>query len=114
MRRQWAAVPAFIFFFSLNVLGLIGSPHGATRAVFGIVIGGLFAASLVWFGVLTNIVCAFVGHVPRDYLMTSDLSVWYSGPTIFSIAIVLSLAAFAFHTAVAEGPMFKAAFLDAD
>ena len=56
----------------------------------------------------------FVGLMWTSFPLTTDLSAWYSGSTVFAVAIVLSLTAYAFHTAVAGRPLFKAAFLESD
>jgi hypothetical protein len=56
----------------------------------------------------------FVGESLRSSPLTTDLSAWYSGSAVFSIAIVLALTAYAFHTAVAGRPLFKAGFLESD
>ena len=49
--------------------------------------------------------------VPLDH---RPISTWYAGSTLFAYAVVLALAGYAFHTAVAGRSLFKAGFLDAD
>jgi hypothetical protein len=48
-----------------------------------------------------------------QYPLTTDLSAWYASTTIFAVVVVvLAPAAYAFHTAVAGRPLFKAGFLE--
>jgi hypothetical protein len=47
-------------------------------------------------------------------VLTTDLSAWYAGSTLAAVAIILALTAYAFHTAVAGRPLFKAGFLEPD
>jgi hypothetical protein len=56
----------------------------------------------------------FVNNVLIDFPLTADFSVWYASSAIFILAIVLALTAYAFHTAVAGQPVFKAGFFDTD
>jgi len=48
------------------------------------------------------------------FLLTTDLSAWYAGPTMAAFALVLALTAHAFHTAVAGRPLFKGGFLESE
>ena len=41
-----------------------------------------------------------------------DFSTWYAGGIVAVVAILLALTAYAFHTAVAGRPLFKAGFLE--
>jgi hypothetical protein len=45
---------------------------------------------------------------------TADFSAWYAGSSIFAIASVLALSAYALYTALAGRPLFKAGFLEND
>jgi hypothetical protein len=65
-------------------------------------------------GLLTAIACGFVGLTLRNLPLTTDFSAWYASATIVAVVVVLALTAYAFHTAVAGRPLFKAGFLDAD
>ena len=46
--------------------------------------------------------------------LTTAFSAWYANPTIFLVIVVLALTGYAFHTAVAGRPLFKAGFLEPD
>ncbi len=110
LRRQWLAAVAFILLFGVvSGLGFSGRP--LIGAFFGALAISFFLAALLRFGVLAAIVCIFV---PPDLPLTTDLTAWYASPTVFVVAIVLALAAYAFHTAIAGRPLFKAGFLESD
>ncbi len=55
---------------------------------------------------------AFVQFMLGVFLLTTDLSAWYAGTTVAAVAVLLALTAYAFHTAVAGRPLFKAGFLE--
>ena len=113
LRRQWLAAVVFILMPS-SVLALQNSNHPVILALSTAAILGFFVANLLCFGVLPTLLVGFVGIMLRDFVLTADLSAWYAGSTVAAIAIVLILTAYAFHTAVAGRPLFKAAFLDPD
>jgi serine/threonine protein kinase len=111
LRRQWLA--ALVFILLSGVAGLQSS-HPVISILFTALILGFFVANLLWFGVLPTLVTGFVGILLRDFVLTTDLSAWYAGTTVAAVAIVLALTAYAFHTAVAGRPLFKAGFLEPD
>jgi hypothetical protein len=78
----------------------------------------LLSAPLVFiltrFGVLALIVALSVGTTLQDFPLTTAFSAWYAGSSLFAIASVLALTAYALYTALAGRPLFKAGFLDAD
>jgi hypothetical protein len=110
LRRQWIAAAVFVVLYGV-VTGFLFSSHPLIGACFGVLAVSFSLAALLRFGVLAAIVCVFV---PPDLPLTTDLSAWYSGPTVFVVAIVLGLAAYAFHTAIAGRPLFQAGFLESD
>ena len=110
LRQQWIAVAVFLLLFG-GVTGLLFSGHPVIGACFGVLAVSFFLAGLLRFGVLAAIICIFV---PPDVPLTTDFSAWYSGPTVFVVVILLALTAYAFYTAVAGRPLFKAGFLESD
>jgi hypothetical protein len=112
LRRQWLAAAALILLYALFGLGLGGG--GIRSGIFGanaILFSALFAATLLRFGgLLPTIVSFFVGNDLTDPLV-ADFSTWYASTTVFVMVVVLALTAYAFHTAVAGRPLFKASFL---
>jgi hypothetical protein len=101
---------------------------GITLALFGTVPAGhlglfdwvsmpIFAVLLVFiltrFGALALIVAFAVSGLAR-FPLTADLTAWYAGSSLFAMASVLALTAYALYTALAGRPLFKAGFLDSD
>ncbi len=113
LRRQWLAAAAFVML--LGPLAGFAGPQPRVALVYYILSFALFAAILLFFGgLLTIIVCGFVTAILGSLPLTMDFSAWYSSTTLFAVVVVLALTAYAFHTAVAGRPLFKAGFLDAD
>jgi len=63
---------------------------------------------------LALIVASSVCLALTDFPLTTDFSAWYAGSSLFAIASVLTLAAYAIYTALAGRPLFNAGFLDTD
>ena len=114
-RRMWLAAAAFIVFFTLVLYSLIG--FGQLSLFVGVTLP-LYAALLVFiltrFGVLALIVAFSVSSTLGNFPLTADFSAWYAGSSLFAIASVLALTAYALFTALAGRPLFKAEFLDSD
>jgi hypothetical protein len=110
LRRQWLAAAAMILFWASFGFG----DHSWIAVVGSGLFSALFAATLLRFGgLLPTIVCFFVGNELTD-LLTTDLSTWHASTTVSLIVVTLALTAYAFHTAVAGRPLFKAGFLEPD
>jgi len=112
LRRQWLMAAVFIALcVGLNAASLSGHP---AFALYGFLPASVLLAGLLRFGVFPVVVLGFVGQSLMDSPLTTDFSAWYSGGTVFPVAIILALTAYAFHTAVAGRPLFKAGFLESD
>jgi len=48
----------------------------------------------------------FVDNVMSDVPLTTDLSAWWSTPTVLTVALVFGLVAFAYHAARGGEPLF--------
>jgi hypothetical protein len=114
-RRMWLAEAASIVGIALGVFGSIGFGH---LGLFDWVTIPLYAVLLVFiltrFGVLVLIVTFSVDFILSSFPLTSDFSAWYAGSSLFAVASVLALTAFALYTALAGRPLFQAGFLDSD
>lgn len=77
-------------------------------------ISALLVFILVRFGILALMAGFFVFQILRTFPLTADFSTWYAGSSLFAIASVLVLTAYASYTALAGRPLFKAGFLDSD
>jgi len=103
LRRQWAAVVAFTAFFTL--LNALGNDEVWVGAVVGLLYFGTAAFVIVRFGgLLAFVVGAFVSAVLFDVIVTRDSSAWYFGSTLFVLAVVAALTAWAFYTATGRRP----------
>jgi hypothetical protein len=69
---------------------------------------------VIRFGVLLLVVDIFVNQFLIDFPLTDDFSDWYANSTIFVVAVILALTAYAFRAAVAGRPFLEARFLDPD
>jgi hypothetical protein len=111
LRGQWLAAAAFVL---LGASAAFGDVHPVIRAVGEISFFTLFAATLLRFGgLLPTIVCLFVGNTLGGFPI-ADFSTWYASTTVFVLVVILALTAYAFHTAVAGRPLFKAGLLEPD
>jgi hypothetical protein len=114
-RRLWLAAAAFI---AVSTLGLFGSIGFAQLSLFDWVTVPLFSAILVFiltrFGVLALIVALSVNAALTSFPLTTDFSAWYAASSLFAIASVLALTAYAVYIALAGRPLFNAGFLDSD
>lgn len=76
----------------------------------------LLAAAYIFvssrFGLLAVTVAQFAPFMIEFYPYTNDFAAWYSGVTIFALAVVTALAAYGFHTSLAGQPLVRGALLD--
>jgi len=111
LRRQWLAAAIFVSIGAASAWGSVH--HPLISLVSGISFFILFAATLLRFGgLLPIIVCLFVGNT-LGCLPVADFSAWYANTSVFAVVFFLGLTAYAFNTAVARRPLFKAGFLEA-
>jgi hypothetical protein len=58
------------------------------------------------FGLLAAATLLFVDNVVTDVPLTTDLSVWWSTPTVLSVSLLIGLVCFAYSAARAGQPLF--------
>jgi hypothetical protein len=112
LRRQWLAVVAFILLLNVG-LGL-ADDHLVIFTSFLAILAGLSISALIRFGVLALVISPVATYTLTRFPVTTDFSTWYAGSTIFALAVVLALTAYAFRTAVAGRPLFQAGPLERD
>jgi hypothetical protein len=99
LRRQWAAVLAFVGFFT--VLQALGNDRPWLGGALGVLYFGTAAFVIVRYGgLLAFMVGAFVSSLLFDVVVTLDASAWYMGNTLLLIGIVVGLTLWSFYTAV--------------
>jgi hypothetical protein len=108
-RRAWLVAAALVLLWIAS-RGAGSSPGFVSSGVFG----ALTVFILIRFGVLSLMAEFFVIQTLLFFPRTSDFSAWYAGSSIFAIASVLALSAYALYTALAGRPLFKAGFLEND
>ncbi len=110
-RRQWLA--AFAFIALLTIPRYFAPPSGLT----GI---GLLLFTVTWailpivlivvslrFGLLALCAAAFAQFFLADeFTITLDVSTWYVGASFTAMGVVIAVAGYAFHTALAGRPLF--------
>jgi Protein kinase domain len=98
----WLIIVAFQGLVSSNLTtGLIAAAIGST----------IFLFILVRFGLLASIFAEFFILLGVLYPLTSDFSAWYSGVTLFALAIGLGLAIYGFYISLAGQPLFRGGLL---
>jgi hypothetical protein len=58
------------------------------------------------YGLVAAAALLFVDNVMSDVPLTTDLSAWWSTPTVLTVALVFGLVAFAYHAARGGEPLF--------
>jgi serine/threonine-protein kinase len=106
LRNKWLAAAVFVAIFTL--VQALGSAHPAIDVPVAIAIYVISAVALVRFGLVTLAAAVFtvdsIGRLP----ITMNPSSWYFGSTMFVMASVVLLAAWAFHAATAGRKLFTA------
>jgi hypothetical protein len=109
LRRGWLAAAALVLLWIAS-RGAGSSPGFVFSGIFG----ALTVLILIRFGVLSLMAEFFVLQTLLFFPRTADFSAWYAGSSIFAIASILALSAYALYTALAGRPLFKAGFLEND
>jgi len=109
-RRQWLA--AVVWILLAAGLGAADPNNRALGVLFLATMFGLSLFILIRFGLMPGVVGLFVTSVLNSSPLTMNFSAWYAGAAIAAMAVVLALAAYAFHTALAGRPLFKEDFLE--
>ena len=104
LRRQWLAAAAFIaIFLAARVLG---SESLALDLALGVITLAIDVAILFRFGLFTYIAAAYVTNCLIMMPLTLDFSAWYVSTSMFVLALLAGIAAWAFRTALAGRSVF--------
>jgi serine/threonine-protein kinase len=99
-RRTWLAIAIFLVLTSITVGASSGvDPRGLI--LYGVVIGSVLLVALFRFGLLTLMVCQFVGLVLTSFPLTTNPAAWYSGRTLLALVAIGALTAYGFRAATA-------------
>jgi hypothetical protein len=106
LRNQWLAAAAFaLMFTTLSVLQTSGQPWFVHAA--SLLNWSLLAFAVLRWGSLSLAVALFVDRVIETVPATVDSSAWYFGNSIFMLASIVALAAWAFYTSIAGQSLWK-------
>jgi len=106
LRNQWIAAGVFIAIWT--VVQLLANSHPLIAAPIVIAIYTIAAVALVRFGLVTLAVAAFTTDSIANMPVTMNPSIWYFASTVFVVASIVLLAAWAFHAATAGRKLFSA------
>ncbi|HYL73788.1 MAG TPA: protein kinase [Bryobacteraceae bacterium] len=105
LRKQWLAAGVLIV--ALAAINAANAINPFIGWPVNLLFFGLGVFTLMRCGLLALAVAYFVSTFVNELPMTTDFSVWYSGPAAFTIAVIVALAVFSFRTALAGQPLFK-------
>ncbi|HYL76425.1 MAG TPA: protein kinase [Bryobacteraceae bacterium] len=111
LRREWLAAATFVV--ALTAIATMLS-QGSIYVSLPIRVAqyGLMIFVLLRFGLLPFVVGQGILNILLFFPITTDFSAWYAGSTIFGLAFIVVLAAWAFHTALGGRALFKKNLLD--
>jgi hypothetical protein len=109
LRRQWLAAAIFALLF---VLSSLAGDYPLIQGSSSIVVGVLALWTLIRCGVLPMVIAIFVSWVLLHVPATWDLTVWYANTMVLSILLVLAIALYAAHTALAGRPLLSGNLLE--
>jgi len=107
LRRDWLAVVALV---ALITFGWSLSQATWVALVIGILFTTTILVSLIRFGLFAAMV-AFLFSNWDLFVVTSDLSAWYAGQSMLTLALFAALAVYGFWISLAGRPLFKDALL---
>jgi serine/threonine-protein kinase len=104
-RPRIALVAGAVFLlFAINNAQIVSGNWVARFNVVGFTV--LITLVVHRFGLIAAAALLFVDNVIHDIPMTTDLSVWWSTPTVLTVSLVIALVAFAFYAARGGEPLF--------
>lgn len=99
LRNEWLAASAFVLIFT--AVAALESGHPMISAVTNLIVYVLLAIVVLRFGLLTLAAGIFINDLLQIVPAAWQPSAWYFGSTIFVLASVFALAAWALHTSLA-------------
>jgi serine/threonine-protein kinase len=108
-RREWLALGVAWLVFT-PAAGL-GNRYLLINMLYAAVFSALWIAVATRFGLLALTAALFFITMFGNFPMTTDFSVWYASSTIFALAAVLILVAYAFYISLAGQKVFKGKLL---
>jgi serine/threonine-protein kinase len=110
-RKEWLAAAAWVLL--TTVIATLATEGNAAYTIpIRLVENCVAMYVLLRFGLYPYVVGNCVALALLVFPITTDFSAWYAGSAIFTLACVIALTGYAFHTALGGRPLFKAGFLD--
>lgn len=109
VRKDWIAAIVIVF---LGAVVTIGGDYFWLTFVAGAIIWLSIYLILRRFGLLALVVGFVVQNILVTFPMTTHLSRWYASGAIAGMTIIIAIALFALHSALAGQPLFSAKVLD--
>lgn len=111
LRRRWLAVIGYFALFTM-LTALESSQQYQGWAIFASALlaatyTAIMLVAFLRFGLLAAIGVFLVESVHNNAPITLDFSAWYAGGGLFSMLLILAVAAYGFHTSLAGRPLFK-------
>jgi serine/threonine-protein kinase len=107
LRREWLAALAFwLIFVSIELLAFASVGQWVSW-VGPIIIATLQTIGSARFGLLTMFSAQVFFDLSFHYPITSDLSSWYGGTAIFTLVVLVALAAYGFYTSLGGQTLFR-------
>lgn len=99
LRREWLAAIAFLGLYTS--LQIAGSSTPILDAILGLAIASTVYIAMTRFGFVTFVTSLYVFTLMVVMPVTIDFSVWYSNASALVMVVVIGLAAYGMHTALA-------------
>ena len=110
-RKPWLGALAYVMLFTgMFSLDMPSWYDGSAKVVWVSLTGLIVAANvliLLRFGLLAFAIGIGFGEVLEDLPITLDFSAWYSGQSLAVILVLLAIATYGCHTAMAGRSLFK-------
>ena len=104
LRNKWLAATVFVAIWTL--VQTLGADHPLIEVPIEMALYVIAAVALVRFGLVTLAAAVFTADTLGNVPMTLNPSMWYFSSTVFVVAAVVLLAAWAFHAATAGRKLF--------
>ena len=110
-KRQWLAASAlWLLIFVVDGLAFYsGDPWIAW--ISPVIIATIAVITVVRFGLLSVVAFQFFFFLSAQRALTTDLSKWYAGETIFAVVVLLGISIYSFYTSLAGQPLFRSGML---
>lgn len=111
LRKKWAAIAALWLFIFLLDIDFPGG-HLWIARLEALLTATFITLAAARFGLLALYSAFLFTALIRGFPITSDLSSWYAGSTLFVLVVLIALAIHGFYASLAGQPVFKGKLLE--